>query len=158
VVRGVADANFLSANGVICSLSSNNVLNAATPYGDCSLIRIANLHANILQIAAPGELRELFLMLTERSAQLLKLKDYGLAPAIRRHRGDRRDDPGTGGRPKFRPPLAGCGSAGGRTVVRQAPELLRRSDRAYSTVTFRVQPWVTAPPETSGGNSGGSPV
>jgi len=50
VVRGVADANFLSANGVTCSLSSNNVLNPATPYGDCSLIRMANLHANVLQI------------------------------------------------------------------------------------------------------------
>src|SRR5262249_1466840 len=41
VVRGVADANFLSASGLPCSLSSNNILNAATPYGDCSLIRIA---------------------------------------------------------------------------------------------------------------------
>ena len=80
VVRGVADANLLSANGVTCSLSSNNILNPATPYGDCSLIRMANLHANVLQIAAPEELRELFLMLTERSARLLNLKDYGLAP------------------------------------------------------------------------------
>src|SRR5206468_3039452 len=34
VVRGVADANFLAANGVTCSLSSNNILNPATPYGD----------------------------------------------------------------------------------------------------------------------------
>jgi cytosine/creatinine deaminase len=79
VVRGVADANFLSANGVTCSLSSNNVLNAATPYGDCSLIRMANLHANILQIAAPEELRALFGMLTERSARLLNCRDYGVA-------------------------------------------------------------------------------
>src|SRR5207302_10802633 len=63
VVRGVADANFLSANGLTCSLSSNNILNAATPFGDCSLIRIANLQANVLQIAAPAELREVFLML-----------------------------------------------------------------------------------------------
>src|SRR5258707_9508757 len=80
VVRGVADANFLSASGLTCALSSNNILNAATPFGDCSLIRIANLQANVLQIAAPAELRELFLMLTERSATLLNLKDYGLTP------------------------------------------------------------------------------
>src|ERR1043166_8386302 len=80
VVRGVADANFLSASGMTCSLSSNNILNAATPFGDCSLIRIANLQANVAQIAAPAELRELFLMLTERSAKLLNLKDYGLTP------------------------------------------------------------------------------
>src|SRR6266568_8183245 len=56
VRRGVADANLLAANGVTCSLSSNNVLNPATPYGDCNLIRMANLHANVLQIADPREL------------------------------------------------------------------------------------------------------
>src|SRR5204862_229033 len=57
VVRGVADATFLSANGLTCSLSSNNILNAATPFGDCSLTRIANLQANVLQIAARAEPR-----------------------------------------------------------------------------------------------------
>src|SRR5499427_2877902 len=51
--RGVADANFLVEHGVNCSLSTNNVLNPPTPYGDCSLLRIANLHANVLQIARP---------------------------------------------------------------------------------------------------------
>src|SRR5207302_467413 len=80
VVRGVADANLLAANGVTCSLSSNNILNAATPYGDCNLIRIANMHANVLQIAAPHELRALFGMLTDRSARLLNLENYGVAP------------------------------------------------------------------------------
>src|SRR5947208_5532467 len=78
VRRGVADANFLVEQGVNCSLSTNNVLNPATPYGDCSLIRMANLHANVLQIAAPAQLRECFAMLTERSARLLNLADYGL--------------------------------------------------------------------------------
>ena len=78
VRRGVADANMLVAHGVNCSLSTNNVLNPATPYGDCSLIRMANLHANILQVRRPGDLRECFAMLTERSARLLNLADYGL--------------------------------------------------------------------------------
>ena len=32
-----------------CSDVTNNVLNPFTPYGDCSLIRIANLYANIVQ-------------------------------------------------------------------------------------------------------------
>src|SRR5262245_14731364 len=75
---GVADANLLCENGVNCSLSSNNILNPATPYGDCSLIRIANLYANIVQIDRPAQLTECFQMLTERSARLLNLKDYGL--------------------------------------------------------------------------------
>ena len=77
VVRGVADANHLCEHGVNCSLSSNNILNPATPYGDCSLIRIANLYANVLQIDRPNQIRECFNMLTERSARLLNLKDYG---------------------------------------------------------------------------------
>jgi cytosine deaminase len=77
VRRGVADANLLIANGVNCSLSSNNILNPATPYGDCSLIRMANLYANILQVDRPAELRECFRMLTDRSARLLNMKDYG---------------------------------------------------------------------------------
>jgi cytosine/creatinine deaminase len=123
VVRGVADANFLSANGVTCSLSSNNVLNPATPYGDCSLIRMANLHANVLQIAAPDELRALFGMLTERSARLLNLKDYGIAP------GNPADlvviDAETPEQAiaEIRPPLA-VWKRGRRTVIRHPPELL----------------------------------
>jgi len=64
---------------VNCSLSSNNILNPATPYGDCSLIRIANLYANVLQLDRPAELRECFRMLTDRSARLLNMHDYGLA-------------------------------------------------------------------------------
>jgi cytosine deaminase len=122
VRRGVADVNHLHAHGVTCSLSSNNILNPATPYGDCSLIRIANLHANILQVVGAQRLRELFLMLSEHSARLLNLKDYGLAV----------------GRPadiviidattpeqavaEIRLPLA-VWKRGRRTVTRQPPEL-----------------------------------
>jgi cytosine/creatinine deaminase len=79
VVRGVADANVLCDHGVNCSLSNNNILNPATPYGDCSLIRMANLYANILQVDRPAALAECFRMLTDRSARLLNLKDYGFA-------------------------------------------------------------------------------
>jgi cytosine deaminase len=77
VRRGVADANVLCDHGVKCSLSTNNVLNPATPYGDCSPLRIANLYANVLFLDRPAELRQCFEMLTARSAQLLNLKDYG---------------------------------------------------------------------------------
>jgi len=79
VVRGVADANVLCEHGVNCSLSSNNILNPATPYGDCSLIRMANLYANVLQVDAPSRLRDCFDMLTTRSARLMNLPDYGFA-------------------------------------------------------------------------------
>jgi cytosine deaminase len=77
--RGVADANLLVEHGVNCSLSSNNILNPATPYGDCSLIRMANLYANILQVDRAAQLCECFRMLTDRSAALLNFRDYGFA-------------------------------------------------------------------------------
>jgi cytosine deaminase len=77
VRRGVADAHVLCEHGVRCSLSTNNVLNPATPYGDCSLLRIANMYANLMFLDRPVELRRCFELLTDRSAQLLNFADYG---------------------------------------------------------------------------------
>jgi cytosine/creatinine deaminase len=78
VPRGVPDANFLVACGVNCSISSNNIMNPSTPYGDCSLIRIANLYANVAQVAQPHELTDCFHMITDRSARILNLRNYGV--------------------------------------------------------------------------------
>lgn len=78
VPRCVADANMFAAQGCNCSISTNNVLNPFTPFGDCSLIRMANLHANILQVGHPDRLSELFSMISERSARLMNVKDYGI--------------------------------------------------------------------------------
>jgi cytosine deaminase len=79
VRRGVVDVNALVEHGVNCSISTNNILNPFTPLGDCSLIRMANLQANVCQVAHPHRLRECFAMLTERSARLMNLQDYGIA-------------------------------------------------------------------------------
>ena len=78
VMRGVTATHKLLHHGVNCSLSTNNVLNPFTPFGDCSLIRIANLYANICQVGAKEDVRECFNMITNRSAALLNLDDYGL--------------------------------------------------------------------------------
>jgi cytosine deaminase len=78
VPRCVADANFFAENGCNCSISSNNILNPFTPFGDGSLVRMANLHANILQVGQPERLNDLFAMITERSARLMNLRDYGV--------------------------------------------------------------------------------
>jgi cytosine deaminase len=78
VPRCVADANLFAEQGCNCSISTNNVLNPFTPFGDGSLIRMANLHANILQVGQQERLAELFEMITRRSARLMNLKDYGL--------------------------------------------------------------------------------
>ena len=53
-IRGVAAAHRLLHEGVNCSLSTNNVLNPFTPFGDCSLIRMANLYANICHVGTLG--------------------------------------------------------------------------------------------------------
>jgi cytosine deaminase len=79
VRRGVADANVLVENGVNCSISSNNILNPFTPLGDGNLIRIANMQANVCQIGEAARLRDCFAMLTDRSARLMRLRDYGIA-------------------------------------------------------------------------------
>jgi cytosine/creatinine deaminase len=78
VPRCVTDANLFVAHGCNCSISTNNILNPFTPFGDCSLIRMANLHANILQVSRPDELADLFAMVTDRSARLMNLGDYGI--------------------------------------------------------------------------------
>ena len=78
VTRGVVPAHKLIHHGVNCSLSSNNVLNPFTPFGDCSLIRMANLYANICQVGKKADMAACFDMITRRPAQLMRLKDYGL--------------------------------------------------------------------------------
>ncbi len=79
VPRGVAPAHRLLAFGVNCSLSTNNVLNPFTPFGDCSLLRMANLYANVAQLGAREQIEQCFELVTHRPARLAGLKDYGLA-------------------------------------------------------------------------------
>ena len=78
VKRGVTAAHKLLKDGVNCSLSTNNVLNPFTPFGDCSLLRMANLYANICQVGARAEVRDCFDMITSRSAGILGLAEYGI--------------------------------------------------------------------------------
>ena len=77
-MRGVTDANTLIEHGANCTLSTNNVLNPFTPYGDCSLTRIANLYANVVQRYGPKDLGVCFEMITERAAKVMRLSDYGI--------------------------------------------------------------------------------
>jgi len=79
VTRGVVPTHKLLHHGVNCSLSSNNILNPFTPFGDCSQIRMANLYANICQVGTKADMRECFNMITQRPAEMMRLKDYGLA-------------------------------------------------------------------------------
>ena len=79
ITRGVVPAHKLLHHGVNCSLSSNNILNPFTPFGDCSQMRMANLYANICQVGKQADMRECFNMVTQRPAKMMRLGDYGLA-------------------------------------------------------------------------------
>jgi cytosine deaminase len=78
IPRGMVRAEPLRAAGVTCSISTNNVLNPFTPYGDASLIRMANLYANVCHVARPADLAGCLDMITTSSARLMRLEDYGI--------------------------------------------------------------------------------
>ncbi|MGV8939241.1 MAG: amidohydrolase family protein [Allorhizobium sp.] len=78
VPRGVTRADLLSALGVLTTVSTNNVLNPFTPFGDTNLMRMANLYANVAQLGAPAALAAVFDMVTVNAARLLGLKTYSL--------------------------------------------------------------------------------
>ena len=78
IIRGVTPAHKLRHEGVNCSLATNNVLNPFTPFGDCSLVRMANLYANVCQVGARDDFVECYQMITKNGAGLMRLNDYGL--------------------------------------------------------------------------------
>jgi cytosine deaminase len=71
IPRGMVNANELLEMGINTTLSSNNILNAFTPYGDASLVRMANMYANIAQLAKDKQIADVFNMITKNAAQLL---------------------------------------------------------------------------------------
>jgi cytosine deaminase len=79
VPRGVVPAEPLRQAGVTCSISTNNVLNPFTPYGDGSLIRMANLYANVCHVSRPSDLAGCLDMITGAAARLMRLQHYGIA-------------------------------------------------------------------------------
>jgi cytosine deaminase len=80
ILRGVTPAHRLVELGVNCSLSTNNVMNPFTPYGDGSLIRMANLYANVCHVCTPDGLTACLDMVTGRSARLMRLDGHAIAP------------------------------------------------------------------------------
>lgn len=79
VPRGVTPAHRLAALGVVTTISTNNVLNPFTPFGDANLMRMANLYANIAQIGTADGLDGVFAMITTQAAVLLGIEGHGIA-------------------------------------------------------------------------------
>ena len=73
IPRGVTNLNLMGDAGVLTSLSSNNILNPFTPYGDADLCRMGNLYANVIQLSQTERLEEVFDMITSNAAQILKV-------------------------------------------------------------------------------------
>src|SRR3954451_3880833 len=76
--RGLTMAHKLVAHGVLCSVATNNVLNPFTPFGDASLLRMANLYANAAY-AGISEFDACLDLVTDLPARLMNLRDYGIA-------------------------------------------------------------------------------
>lgn len=53
------------------AISSNNILNAFTPYGDGNLLRMANLYANVSQLSTDAEMDQCFEMITTNAYKIL---------------------------------------------------------------------------------------
>ena len=81
VPRGVAPAHSLASRGVVVSVASNNICNPFTPYGDASLLRMANLYANVAQLSRGADLTSVFAMITSGAARLLGAP-YGKGGAL----------------------------------------------------------------------------
>ncbi|WP_369724565.1 amidohydrolase family protein [Bradyrhizobium sp. LLZ17] len=75
--RGLTLAHKLAGDGVVCSVATNNVLNPFTPFGDASLLRMANLYANIAH-ASIGDFDTCLDLVTDLPARLMNLGDYGI--------------------------------------------------------------------------------
>ena len=76
--RGLTLAHKLAVDGVVCSVATNNVLNPFTPFGDASLLRMANFYANVAH-ASVGDFDTCLDLVTELPARLMNLRDYGIA-------------------------------------------------------------------------------
>ena len=77
VPRGLTLAHKLAGEGVLCSVATNNVLNPFTPFGDASLLRMANFYANVAH-ASVSEFDTCLDLVTELPARLMNLGDYGI--------------------------------------------------------------------------------
>ncbi|MGF9694589.1 amidohydrolase family protein [Rhizobium sp. 0TCS1.26] len=76
-VRGVAPVHLLAERGITASIATNNVLNPFTPFGDASLLRMANLYANIMHLG-PTDFWMCMDLVTRLPARLMRLSNYGL--------------------------------------------------------------------------------
>jgi len=83
VRRGLAPARRLHEAGVNVAVATNNVQNPFTPFGDCDLLRVANLLATASQFGTVDDLVLVLGMATTHGARAIRRADYGLRVGAR---------------------------------------------------------------------------
>ncbi|UJW85701.1 amidohydrolase family protein [Devosia sp. SL43] len=76
--RGVAPLQQLASAGVLTAIASNNIINPFTPFGDASLLRQANLFANIAHLSRKADVDLAFAAIGANPARLLG-RSHGIA-------------------------------------------------------------------------------
>jgi cytosine/creatinine deaminase len=83
VRRGLAPARRLHEAGVNVAVSTNNVQNPFTPFGDADLLRVANLLATAGHFGTAEDLVLVLRMATEHGARALRRPDHGVREGAR---------------------------------------------------------------------------
>ncbi|MCA6121011.1 amidohydrolase family protein [Bradyrhizobium sp. WSM 1704] len=135
VPRGLAAAHRLVADGVLCSVATNNVQNPFTPFGDASLLRMANLYANAAH-AGIGDFDTCLDLVTDLPARLMNLRDYGIAVGNPADLVVLDTDSATGAIAELPDVLLGF-KRGRKTFERQKPALFRPSTPSSPPPTCR---------------------
>lgn len=83
VRRGLAPVRRLLDAGVNVAVSTNNLQNPFTPFGDADLLRVANLLATAAHFGTADDLVRVLDMATLNGARALRRADYGLVEGAR---------------------------------------------------------------------------
>jgi cytosine/creatinine deaminase len=127
IPRGVAPIHRLAAQGVVATIATNNVMNPFTPFGDASLMRMANLYANVAQIGSPAELGRVFGMITDMALKLMGKEHVGVKVGAPADIVIFDASSGANGVATIAPAIAGWKS-GRRTFFRPPPQLFSHTD------------------------------
>ena len=132
IPRGVAPIHRLAAQGVVATIATNNVMNPFTPFGDASLMRMANLYANVAQIGSPAELGKVFGMITDMALKLMGKEHVGVKVGAPADIVIFDASSGADGVATIAPAIAGWKN-GRRTFFRPPPQLFSRTDSSVDS-------------------------
>ena len=81
--RGITRVKELLAAGVPVCFGQDCVKDTFYPYGSADMLQVANITAHAAQMSLPGEIEQVFDMITTGANRVMKLPGYGLEPGCR---------------------------------------------------------------------------